>query len=130
MIAANVTISQLEKALATLNNKYDDNIIWNREPELTGKRFRFTIKVKDSKGKGAKVSYGYGYKSRRTRACCWHAHGDLFDIILDECPKAVIKAVQHTIYKDSNGNIINNWIDWNIGSQVYPIQFSESCECE
>lgn len=135
MLVSNITIDQLNRALALTNNHYNDNIIWNREPEPIGKKLRFTIKVRDSKGPGAKISRMseyWGKPARRTRYACWHAHGTLFDYILDVEPKAIIEsAIQHEkIWRSADtGKIFNNWIDRSIESMVYPIMFSDSCLC-
>lgn len=133
MLVKNITITQLNTVLEQINNLYDNNIVWNRSPEPVGKQFRFTIKVKDNKGKGAKVSYRYASKPRRTASACWHAHGSLFAVILIICPKAIITSSNNLgpikIYKDSDGCIVGNWTDWNIGSPAYPVPYSASCEC-
>ena len=134
MLAKNTTIEQLEKALQTINQRYDNNVCWNRAPERIGKQLRFTLRVKSSKGRGAKLSYSAYSNTRRTCSACWHVHGDFFDTLLDIEPSAVISSHVSMrpikIYKDSAGVVQGNWKDWNIGSLAYPIDYSESCLCD
>ena len=119
MIAKNVTEYHLQKALEIVNQKYNNNVIFKRlTPE--GRRYRFTLRVKDSKGDGAKT----GYTGRHTISACWHVHGNFFDALLEIKPDAVIQSASKTI--SSNGG---NWQDWNIGSILNPLYFSESCNC-
>lgn len=120
MIIKNVTETQLSQILNKLNKKYNNNIIWNnyqREGALT---FRITLKVLDSKNKGARRSFN----GRRLINACWHVHGDFFEELLKINPKVVIKAATKTI--DINGG---NWTDWNIGSMIEPLMYSEACKC-
>lgn len=137
MLVKNATINQMDLALTELNKKYDDNIIWNRAPEHIGNQLRFTLRVKSSRGKGAKlgrIGEQVGKPARHTINACWHVHGDFFDILLDMVPEAVVKSSIVTgdivIYKDSTGTVIGNWQDWNIGSIMYPVMYSESCLCD
>jgi hypothetical protein len=136
MLVSNTTIEQMNSALDIINQRYNNNIIWNREPELVGKKLRFTLRVKNSKGLGAKISYTsvpWGGKPRRSTSACWHVHGHFFDALLDINPSAVIqtniKCESIPIYKDEAGTVCNNWQDWNIGSVMYYIPYSTSCEC-
>lgn len=134
MIVRNVTIGQLEEALITINNKYNDNVCWKREPEYIAysNRIRFTLTVHDSSGSGGRISPS----GRRIRAACWHVHGDFFDVLLDIEPRAVINTStrlvtgeQWMIYKDKHGHITNNWRDWYIESYANPMKFSRACHC-
>lgn len=129
----NITINELNTALAKLNQKYDNNITWNRSPELYQgwHTYRCTIRVKYNKGKGAKL----GFSGRRTIAACWHAHGDFFDCVLEVAPKAAIlvsiaQIELIKIYKDEYGNVINNWRDVQVGSLAAPMLYSEMCQCD
>lgn len=134
MLAKNTTMNDLYKAMRAINKKYDDNITWNRVPEYYSKQIRFTLKVKSSKGLGAKLSYGGCDKPRRTVAACWHVHGDFFDILLGICASAEITTNTNRsvtkVYVDNDGDVIGNWHDWSIGSMMFPVMFSESCECD
>jgi hypothetical protein len=127
----------MNSALDIINQRYDNNIIWNRAPEPVGKKLRFTLRAKNSRGPGAKISYnhvGFGGKPRYTTSACWHVHGYFFEALLDINPSAVIqtsiKFKSTPIYKDEAGTIHNNWQDWNIGSFMYCIPYSTSCGCD
>lgn len=124
MIIKNVSTEDLRKALSELNKRYDDNIIWNNYHN-EGRGYRVTLRVQDSHGKGARLHYNKDYELKRhSVSACWHVHGDFFDILLSINPDAVIKTAKHTIDKDGG-----NWEDWNIGSVIYPLYYSEACEC-
>lgn len=133
VIVKNIEISNLNEALAVLNIKYCGNIKFKSGPSQIGSnRIRFTISVNNSKGPGGRTNRTGG----RVTAACWHVHGDLFDIILDLYPKAVImcsrrlvSGEQTRVYKDDYGDIQGNWQDWNIGSYYAPFMYSKACNC-
>lgn len=117
--------SELETALKIVNARYGGNITWNRVPEPTGKRFRFTLRCVSSKGPGHRRSIGIGYeKRRRLVSACWHVHGHFFDALFQVNPNAATKSAGYWVQGPTN-----NWIDWNIGSPMYPMMFSEACDC-
>lgn len=72
----------------------------------------------------------FGKGIRANGSACWHVHGDFFDILLDLNAKIVISAGAKKIYKNEYGQTVGNWEDWNIGSVVHPIYYSEACECD
>jgi len=125
MFAKNTTINELEKVLAEVAKKYNNNLIFNRI-EQTGRRVLFTLRVKDSSGSGARVSNS----GRKMISACWHCHGDFFDELLKQNPKSEILSLGNKrIYKDSDGATIGNWEDISCGSQMYPSYMSELCNC-
>ena len=108
MKAKNVTVDEMEKALMKVNQKYDDNIIFNRfDAEKT---ITFTLKCKDSKKAGHRIHNTYFYdgevKSKRGISACWHVHGDFFDALIGINEDAVITSSFAKI--DKNGG---NWQD-------------------
>jgi hypothetical protein len=111
------------RALDIVNAKYDGNVTFK---SIDGNRF--TLKVKDFKGPGHRLHTQYGFDGfigqKRSSHACWHVHGDFFDALFTVNPDAVIRAGAKKITKDAG-----NWEDWNIGSQMAPIYYSESCEC-
>ena len=130
VLIRNVTKEDLEKALEILNQKYDNNVTWNRFQQISSRSFRVTLRVKDSKKAGHRIAY-WAYvngKIKRLPYACWHTHGDFFDILLNINPNAVIQVLNRKIYRVGN-EIVNNWVDWNIGSLMYPLYYSEACEC-
>jgi hypothetical protein len=124
MIVKGLSIEELKRCLEIVNIKYDGNVDFNTL-KTEGKGIRFTLRVKNSRGKGARLSQHNG---RHLINACWHVHGDLFDIILKEYPSATITTADKKVYS-VNGTIMNNWIDWNLGSMMEPMYYSDACEC-
>ena len=116
MIITGATQTQLEDALEEANRRFDWNLRWNRFEALSATRFHVTLRVEDSRRPG----HRWGRSGRRLVAACWHAHGRFFDAL----PKgAVIRA---------SGRVIrpgDPWEDRNIGSIIFPMYYSEACEC-
>jgi len=126
MIIRNVTQEDLEKALTLVNRLYANNIMFNNFKRLGKNTFRVTLRVKSSK----KAGHRRGFRGQRFTGACWHVHGWFFEILLKINPKAIIKALDKEIYVDcETGAIVNNWIDWNIGSLLEPLYYSEACDC-
>jgi len=126
MIARKCTRSDLVQALESINKKYKGNICFNRDDFPN-----FTLKVKDSHGPGHRRGFAFPPsrpKGRRMVSACWHVHGDFFDALFEVNPNAYVlsnwSAGKIKITKDSG-----NWQDANIGSQMYPLYFSEACDC-
>lgn len=120
VIVKNTTPLELSQVLRVVNKKYDGNVEFKRLPEWVGRSVRFTLKVKNSKGKGARL----GFTGKHIASACWHIHGDFFEALLSVNPQAVIRAGSRVI--DVRGG---NWDDWNIGSIVNPLYYSNACEC-
>jgi len=119
MIARNTTIEEMERALKEVNKKYEDNITWNRF-EKQGKAIRFTLRCKDSK----KAGHRRGFHRQRLVSACWHVHGHFFEELMKINENAVIFAGNRKI--DKYGG---NWQDWNIGSILNPVYYSQACDC-
>ena len=121
MRISKATVEDLQKALESVNKKYNGNVIFNR---LEAKRF--TLKVKSSREAGAKLGYQVNKRGdrRKTTSACWHVHGDFFEALFEVNPQAVVYAGQKRITAEGG-----NWQDWNIGSIMSPLYFSEACEC-
>lgn len=120
MIAKNVSELGLNQALWRVNEKYDSNIRFRYLKQISVGRYQFTLTVKDSRQPGARRSHS----GRRLASACWHVHRDFFDALCDLQPNAVITAGKKKITKDAG-----NWEDWNIGSMMQPMYYSEACEC-
>lgn len=120
MIAKNVSESDLIKALEVVNKKYNNNVKFNRFDIISSNRIGFTLKVKDSSGAGAKT----GFSGRKTVAACWHIHGDFFEALFDINIDAVVRTANKVITREEG-----NWQDWNIGSIMEPLYYSEACNC-
>lgn len=112
----------MRKALSTVNKKYKGNVQFERF-DVRPKGCDFTLRVKSSFAPGARR----GQSGRRLAKACWHVHGDLFDAILalDNSAKIVSRGGPGAVITSAGGN----WQDCNIGSTMYPMYFSEACDC-
>jgi len=127
MIFKNATTEDLENALIVVNQRFNNNVIWNRF-DINGKNLNITLRVVSSKGRGHSIGYGYllsGHKPKRLISACWHVHGYFFEALLKIAPDAVIISRGRRI--DQYGG---NWEDWDAGSMMYPQYMSEKCECQ
>ncbi len=114
----------MNRALAIVNQKYNGNIEFNRFSH-EGNGFRFTLRVINSRLPGARL----GFTGKHLINACWHVHGNFFDALLNIYGHAKIKTAKRTIEKTAEGQIIGNWEDWNIGSIMEPLYYSEACNC-
>lgn len=122
MIVKNVTVEQLEKALAEINEKtFEGNIVWKQAPVPVGRRFKFTLTVKQSAERGGRR----GFSGKRVAAACWHVHGHFFDAVFALAPDAEIRPTGKLITLEDG-----NWEDQNIGSAYRPMMYSDACDCE
>ena len=134
MLIKNVTRTDLTEALRQANDKFGGNLCFREDtPECKGKtreggqKFRIRLGVKDCHSPGARVHIRYEdpfgraeQKTRHSRHACWHAHGEFFDSLPVH---AVITTGKDTFRPG------DPWTDWNVGSIVCPVYFSESCDC-
>ena len=119
MIIRKSSYDNITKALAITSKKYNNNLIFNRL-EAKGKNFIVTLKVRNSKKEGARRSWS----GRRLISACWHAHGDFIDNLIKLSPEVHIVSLGKHINIDGG-----NWIDWNAGSMMNPVEMSELCDC-
>lgn len=125
MKATYCTVEDLQKALEFINTEYyDNNIVFHSESVLPNK---FRLQCKEFK-KGHRIHRSYSFEGarpdRRSKNACWHVHGYFFDALFDINPNAVIRAGNKKITASEG-----NWQDWNVGSNMYPVYYSESCNC-
>ncbi len=125
MILSNCTKADIDHALEFVNQKFYGNIRLNNYQQLskTGLRHRVTLSALDSHKDGAYLSRrmeAFGHKARHTTSACWHAHGTFFDAL----PYGTRIYTMGKLHMASD-----MWSDTNIGSQMYPIYASDSCEC-
>lgn len=126
MLIRNVNRFELEDALAKVNQKFGDNVQWNRldlvgRTRQGGEKWQVTLRVKSSRGPGARLSaYKPWGNQRHLIAACWHAHGCFFDNLPESAE--IVAMGKHIRPGDM-------WQDRNIGSEMYPTYYSEACEC-
>lgn len=113
----NATIEQLNEALVKVNAKYDGNISFNTLEQKTKNVVTFTLSAK-SKLKGARKSAS----GRNLPKASWHVHGYLFDVLFSINPSCYVRSIGRKITK-GKGN--GNWVDYNVGSIMYPVKASE-----
>lgn len=121
MLVSNCTADDLHAVLDVLNKEMYEGNIRFKDIRPQGRQVRFTLTVNSSKGPGGRIGFG----GRRVAAACWHVHGNFFDALFKVCPDAKVRAGQKVITKDQG-----NWEDWNIGSMMEPMMYSEACDCD
>lgn len=136
MIVTGATKQELRKALKEINKKFEDNIQFVGDngyyendglEQLGPTRISFRLETKCYKHNGG---YRRTFQGHRHRSACWHVHGEFFDALLDLNSKAVVRTSGAKIYEDQHGyGRIGNWQDWNIGSELHPLFFSQACDC-
>lgn len=104
------------EAINRVNEQQGYKIRLERD-DYKGKWYNFTIRSEKSGIPGSR----YSHSGRRTNAASWHAHGYIFDQIFKIEPDAVIKSAGREITKD-----YGNWEDWNVGSMMQPVFYSET----
>lgn len=139
MLAVNVTQSDLHAALDLTNELFKGNIVFKSLFGVSKNRIRFTLKCHSYKEPGHRLHIRYDdpfgkciERAKRSTSACWHVHGYFFDMLFKINPDAKIKSGS-MVYAGVNRGWITkdsgNWIDTNIGSQMFPVYFSKSCEC-
>ena len=92
-------------------------------------KHRLRLTVMNSKGKFARrgipqrdwLTGEITKEGRRLKALCWHGHGEFFNAL----PRGTkIETGSMIIYA---GDV---WVDWRIGSKMYPCYISDACDCE
>jgi len=128
MIIKGISLKELNESLKELNNFYDNNIKLNNHRVLNknGTRHRLTLRVKDCNGYGSRHGFceNKNGEYRRTNSVCFHGHGDFFEMLFKRNDKCEIRSMNSLITVE-----YGNWINRNVGSSMYPILFSDMCEC-
>lgn len=134
MQVQNVTIPELEQALAIVNNDYEGNLMWVTQPQHIGKTTRSRVSFRLSAVNCRKQGGRRGFcrtkdgERRRIGGCaCWHAHGHFFEALYQINSAAVIRTASAKITGPTFGE--GNWQDRNVGSMFDPASYSELCDC-
>lgn len=112
----NATPETVKKALEQVNKEHGYKLEFNRF-EIRGNWTHFTIKSEKSGIPGSR----YSWSGRKLVSASWHAHGYLFENILEIEPNCRIWSNGKKI--DKTGG---NWQDTNIGSLFQPCYFSDT----
>ncbi len=113
------TEQQLHDALDYVNKQYADNICFKDIKRVSAERIQFTLTVKNSREPGGRRSR----TGRRIAAVCWHVHGHFFEHLFNDDVKLIIAGTKRMESED------DNWQDWNIGSIMEPMYYSNACDC-
>lgn len=111
----NASIETVKQALHAVNVNRGYQLKFKSGPTPSGKWVNFTIKSK-SGVPGARVSHS----GRRLAAASWHAHGYLFEEILEREPDAVIHSGGHRIDRVSG-----NWSEEASGSWLAKVPLAD-----
>lgn len=132
MLIKYVSKEDIENALATVNEKYDGNVILNRFDRADSRTFQswnVTLKVASSKGKGARR----GFSGKRMASACWHVYGEFMDALPDSAVIVTQGVIGYRMGREQIGRVNRSpgdaWEDWNIGSIYSPLYYSEACDC-
>ena len=123
---------------------FDGNLSFGREPEAYRGAVRFTLRVSDSKGPGhrRKTRVWDGRKPGRLVVACYHAYGEVIRALLQNgatwIETGVMKLFQYrgSKVKPTRWSLrdfdtqVQYIAEINIGSQIYPVWFTEACDCE
>lgn len=144
MLIRNIYDHHLYAALDAANALFAGNITFKRK-EYAGttrhhtNKYRVTLTVKDSRKPGSRRSPSHWH---RISAACWHAHRAFLDALPPQAEVITVATVTGSDgQRNRDGTIWGHlthtvpWhpgdphLDWNIGSQTYPCQASEACDC-
>ena len=117
----------LHRILKLINPLYDDNVQFNRQPEVHGNWIHFTLRVARSDKPGARRSH----QGRRMTAACWHVHRDFMWGMFSYYPEA--RLVTAMADYDGIAGFLEKFPatgDQNIGSMASPLKASEACDCK
>ena len=137
MLIWNVDCEDLLAAIKHVSDTYyEGNLCVRYHPEKKGFALQWTLTVEDSAGPGHRLSVGDRVfnpqrKPKRLRAACWHAHYDVMSYLFRLFPDARLtsgRADYHGREDFANEAMATGEI--NVGSQLVPVRFDESCECE
>lgn len=121
MKAYGISMMEMKRALDDTNKRYKGNLAF-RYLVPDGRGVSFTLTVKDSKALG----HRRGQSGKRLACACWHGHGDFFESVFKIVPAARIVSRSMGVTITKHGG---NWQDKNIGSIMYPLFYSEACDC-
>jgi hypothetical protein len=126
MLVRNVKENQLRDAIDKTNKEFEGNVrlLDIRRANSKGTHWRLRLGVWNNRGRGAKLSIRYDLDGkeyvRHLSYACWHVYGTFMDNLPEGTSILISGRTKHPG---------EHWDDWNIGSLMFPVYFSESCEC-
>jgi hypothetical protein len=143
MIIRRATQVQIRAALDVANEQFAGNLRFQELEDLQAPRtpkFKIQLNVEDLKGPGCRrgyLSYYYGHthKPRRSWAACYHASVAFMVALLERVPEAIIEAGARG-FEGGHYHGVQGFLEHcraagetNVGSQIAPIAFEDSCNC-
>ncbi len=143
MLIRGATCEDIEAALDVANEQFRGNLRFKELEDKSGPRsagFKVRLDVDDLEGPGCRRGYlacvyGHADKPRRFRSACYHGVGAWMVALLERAPNATIESGSMHLrgghYRGARGFLrdYQSVGDNNVGSQTYPIAFSEACNC-
>src|SRR3989304_7695526 len=130
MIISNCRSSDIVDAVKRVNVEHETSNVKIRDMKWLNAahtRWQVTFTVNNSRDKFSRVSSSAFHPERRVSALCWHGHKLLFEALLEINPEAVIRTM-HTNTTYSNDQ--REWAAPVIGPPIYPVRYSECCDCD
>lgn len=136
MIVSGLTMAQFREVLADLQagdpnarNICVDESARNQRLNAKGDRFRLKLRTRDSRGLRSKVKRSMG-RERHIPALCWHGFRDVLQAVFERYPNARIDTAMAK-YIGLEGFMEKYPATGlrNVGSQMFPVQAREECDC-
>lgn len=133
MIIRNVTKEDLNWALATVNQNYQNNVTFKRLEQIPGRaraggeKWNVILTVRNCRAKGGRY---YPNSNRHVTAACWHAHGLFYDALPYRRNVEIITSMGGNYNTMSRIKVRPGeaWIDWRVNSDDY-LRASHCCHC-
>jgi len=129
MRITNTTYDQLQEALATVNEMFDNNITFKNCTAANTKEtiWNVSLRAVDSRKAGARRSPGrLGRNDRRSIAACWHVHGYFHDAL----PKNATITTGYYNHRTKK-HPGDPWVEQNMQIGWGTIRpMSDLCDCE
>ena len=134
-----LNMAQLQVVLNRFNNKHktsvylqDEKVGGIRKPYVQGVlRLHHTPDKYHRRGQARLDYYTMEHIGvpKRMPCVCWHGCRDFFRAVFTQYPTATIRTGKATYKGRDNFEATYQDTDVNIGSQIFPMQFSEACDC-
>lgn len=131
MYIKGINSHQLDLAIRAVNDKFNAHVTTEYTTN-TRKGVKAKLRVETNKSVFHRLAQSLTSLGNRKKivSLCWHGFGHVFREVFTINPLAKIRTAQ-IVYKDVsafNNNFYST--DRNIGSEIYPLLYSEACECE
>lgn len=120
-------------AMKKVASRFGGNVKFRRFDRVGGNRigginYQVTLQPHSSDGKGAKRTYSpWKDKWRKVHAVCWHVYGTFIENLPEGTQVVTSTGRERKIITVGTDPV---WVDYNVGSPMYPQYASEQCECD